>query len=101
MLILRWILTCSLIVEALACEARAEAGVVVESMTRSAEAGASGIKTGDVLLSWSMGTRSGVIGSPFDLIAIEIEQAPLGPVTIGGVVEPKSALGILDRSLGN
>jgi CHAT domain-containing protein/tetratricopeptide (TPR) repeat protein len=81
----RSFLTGFLILGTLACEGRALAGVVVESMTRSSEAGASGIKTGDVLLSWSRGASGGAITSPFDLLTIEIEQAPLGPVTIDGV----------------
>lgn len=81
----RWVLTGCLMVGALACEARALTGVVVESMTRSSEGAASGIRTGDVLLSWSRGSSSGTIESPFDVTAIEIEQAPLGPVTVEGV----------------
>ncbi len=36
------------------------------------------------MLSWSRGENSGPIRTPFDLFRIEIEQAPLGTVTIEG-----------------
>jgi hypothetical protein len=60
-------------------------GVVVEKLTRASEAAASGIKPGDVLRSWSRGNSSGTIESPFALLKLEIEQAPLGAVTLEGV----------------
>lgn len=60
-------------------------GVVVEKVARNGEGEKAGVKEGDVLLSWSRGDNKGDIQSPFDLVDIEIEQAPLGSVELEGL----------------
>ncbi len=62
----------------------AGAGVVVEKVTHGSEADKAGIAAGDTLLKWSGKTDSGQIDSPFDLLRIEVEQAPFGAVAIEG-----------------
>lgn len=81
----RWLLTVCFIVSVITCRAAASPGVVVESVTRSSEALASGMRVGDVLRSWSRGDKNGAIESPFDLMVLEIQEAPLGAVTIEGL----------------
>jgi len=61
-----------------------QAGVVVEKITKNSEGERAGLQEGDILLAWSRGDSKGEIQSPFDLTAIEIEQAPLGGVKLGG-----------------
>lgn len=61
-----------------------EQGVVIERVTRYFVAEQAGIKEGDIILNWSRGDAKGEISSPFDLIEIEIEQAPRGKVLLGG-----------------
>src|SRR5215472_677289 len=61
-----------------------QAGVVVEKITRNSEGEKAGLQEGDILLGWSRGDSKGEIQSPFDLTAIEIEQAPLGGVKLEG-----------------
>ncbi len=56
--------------------AQVEPGITVESVAKYFEAEKAGLQAGDVLLSWSRGDAKGEIKSPFDLSAIEIEQAP-------------------------
>jgi hypothetical protein len=60
-------------------------GIVVEKVEKNFEGEKAGLKEGDVLLSWSRGEAKGEIVSPFDLMAIEVEQAPRGTVTIQGL----------------
>src|SRR5260370_18867083 len=65
--------------------AQVEPGITVESVAKYFEAEKAGLQAGDVLLSWSRGDAKGEIKSPFDLSAIEIEQAPRGSVTFEGL----------------
>jgi CHAT domain-containing protein/tetratricopeptide (TPR) repeat protein len=60
-------------------------GVVVENIGRNSEAEKAGIQSGDVILNWVRGDVKADITSPFDLVQIEIEQAPRGNVTLEGV----------------
>lgn len=60
-------------------------GVVVETIQKNSEADRAGLVEGDVVSAWSRGDARGKIESPFDLAAIEIEQAPRGPVTLEGL----------------
>ncbi len=61
-----------------------ERGVVVERLVHRSEGESAGLQEGDVLLTWFRGDTSGKIQTPFDLAQIEIEQAPLGKVTLQG-----------------
>src|SRR5262245_8027641 len=60
-------------------------GIIIEKIVKHSEAKKAGVAEGDVLLRWSRGEASGEIQSPFDLVSIEIEQAPRGPVTLEGL----------------
>lgn len=60
-------------------------GVAVEKTQNSGEASKAGIQEGDILLSWAQADRSGALESPFDLVAVEIEQKPKGSVTLQGL----------------
>lgn len=62
----------------------ANEGVVVVTAMQHFDAANAGIEPGDVLLSWSRGTARGLITSPVDLMKVEIEESPLGAVTIKG-----------------
>src|SRR5262245_24804090 len=64
---------------------QAKPGIVIEEVLKSAEAEKAGVHEGDVLLRWSRGDARGEISSPFDLLLVEIEQAPLGDVTLDGI----------------
>jgi CHAT domain-containing protein/Tfp pilus assembly protein PilF len=61
-----------------------QTGIVVEKITKNSEGEKAGLQEGDILLAWSRGDSKGEIQSPFDLTAIEIEQAPLGGVNLEG-----------------
>ncbi len=61
-----------------------ERGVVVESLSATFEAGRAGIRSGDVLLRWSRGNRSGTIESPFDLNYLRLEEASRAPIMVEG-----------------
>ncbi|HTC91963.1 MAG TPA: CHAT domain-containing protein [Terriglobales bacterium] len=61
-----------------------KSGIIVEKVEKNFEGEKAGLKEGDVLLSWSRGEAKGELVSPFDLMAIEVEQAPRGTVTIQG-----------------
>jgi len=60
-------------------------GVVVESVTKNAEAEKAGLQEGDILLTWTRGAVRGEIESPFDLSQAETEQAPRGAVSFEGL----------------
>jgi CHAT domain-containing protein/Tfp pilus assembly protein PilF len=62
-----------------------ESGVVVESVASDSQASKAGFRKGDVLLRWSHGERTGRVVSPWDLLRLELEEEPRGPVTIEGV----------------
>jgi hypothetical protein len=66
-------------------------GVVVEEVAPNSAAEHAGIRSGDLLLSWSRGTgNGGPIRSPFELGLLEIELAPRGTVTLRGMREGAS-----------
>jgi len=58
--------------------------VVVESVAKNSEGEKAGLAGGNVILSWTRGDVKGEIESPFDLSEIEMEQEPLGRVTLQG-----------------
>jgi hypothetical protein len=70
----------------------AATGVVVEDVAAELPAAKAGLETGDVILSWSCAAfppalpqpASGRITSPYDLLALEIEEAPRRPVALRG-----------------
>src|SRR5215831_678652 len=59
--------------------------IVVEQTQSNFEAERAGIQKDDVLLRWSRGDAHGEIESPFDLMVLEIDQEPRGPVTLEGL----------------
>ncbi|HWZ42202.1 MAG TPA: tetratricopeptide repeat protein [Candidatus Saccharimonadales bacterium] len=59
-------------------------GVVVEKVARNSAAERAGLQEGDVILRWVRGDAKGDIESPFDLLTLETEEAPLGPLTLEG-----------------
>src|SRR5713101_273255 len=63
---------------------RLKPGIVVEKLEKNFEGEKAGLQEGDLLLSWSRDNVKGRIWSPFDLLGIEIEQAPRGNVTLEG-----------------
>jgi len=65
-------------------EAELKQGVVVESVAKNSQGEKAGLAEGDVILSWARGDVKEEIGSPFDLSEIEMEQEPLGRVTLQG-----------------
>src|SRR6476646_1770752 len=60
-------------------------GVVVEKMTRGLAADKAGLRESDTILSWGRGVDHGRIDSPFDLSAVEVEQASRGVITLNGL----------------
>src|SRR6266568_320509 len=59
-------------------------GVVVEKVGKNSEAERAGLREGDVILRWTHGDVKGDIESPFDLVTLETETAPLGPLILEG-----------------
>ena len=59
-------------------------GVVVEGVEKNLGAEQAGLQPGDVLLEWSRGDSKGEIHSPFDVMELETEQAPLGTINLEG-----------------
>jgi CHAT domain-containing protein/Tfp pilus assembly protein PilF len=81
----RVILTVALATSTRAAAAPApNVGVRVEDVAREQAADRAGIREGDTLRRWVRGDLDGVIDSPFDIRAIEVEQAPRGSVTLEG-----------------
>lgn len=62
-----------------------KAGVVVEKVAKASEAETAGLSEGDIILRWSRGGSGGSLESPFDVSSIEIEQIPLGEITLTGL----------------
>src|SRR5260370_11614024 len=60
-------------------------GIIVEKVAENSEGKRAGIQEGDILLRWSRSDAQGETQSPFDLATIEIEQSPLGTVTLEGL----------------
>jgi CHAT domain-containing protein/tetratricopeptide (TPR) repeat protein len=62
-----------------------QSGVAIEKVNRDFEGDKAGLQAGDIVLRWSRGDSQGELESPFDLIAVEIEQAPRGTVILQGL----------------
>jgi CHAT domain-containing protein/tetratricopeptide (TPR) repeat protein len=60
------------------------AGVVVETVAPQSPAERVGLRSGDVIVSWSCAAAGGSIRSPYDLLPLEIEEAPRRAVTLRG-----------------
>jgi CHAT domain-containing protein/Tfp pilus assembly protein PilF len=60
-------------------------GIVIEKIAKYSEAEKAGLAEGDIILRWSRSDAKGQIQSPFDLITVEMEQAPLGAVALEGI----------------
>lgn len=60
-------------------------GVVIETVAKNSVAERAGIQPGDVLLNWVREDAKGQLESPFDLSLLEVEEAPLGNVTVEGL----------------
>lgn len=75
--------------------AEPEEGVVVEEVTTGWAGEAAGLQPGDVILSWSCPASppalpqpsSGIVRSPYDLLPVEIEEAPRRAITLRGAHE--------------
>jgi len=57
-------------------------GAVLLSCQSGEAAARAGIEPGDVVTGWERNGEGGPIGSPFDLLIVEQEQAPRGPVVL-------------------
>lgn len=76
-------------------DAGVDQGVVVEEVTHGYAGQAAGLQPGDLILSWSREANppanpqaaEGEIRTPFDLVEVEIEQAPRGRLTLVGLRE--------------
>jgi CHAT domain-containing protein/tetratricopeptide (TPR) repeat protein len=73
-------------------------GIVVEKIEKNSEGERAGLREGDVLLNWNRGDAKGVLESPFDLLAIEIEQAPRGPVALVGYRDAEKRIWTLGQN---
>lgn len=60
-------------------------GVVVEEVEEGWGADQSGIRKGDILLTWSRGDAGGKLESPFDMDWLDTEQRPRGTVILQGL----------------
>jgi CHAT domain-containing protein/Tfp pilus assembly protein PilF len=75
-----------------AAATQAPPGVVVEDVQDGFAAHAAGLRPGDVLVRWERAAtppanpepESGILASPFDLEAVEVEQSERGEVTVSG-----------------
>lgn len=74
-------------------------GLVVETVDRGREAERSGLREGDVLLSWSRGNTNGKFESPFDLDPVEAGQAPLGAVTFEGLRDSEARVWVIGEAM--
>ena len=59
-------------------------GVIVEGIAPGSMPSRSGLQKGDLLLTWSRGEQRGNIAGPWDLVFLEMEQAPYGQVELKG-----------------
>ena len=65
-------------------------GVVVEAVHPGRAADLSGITSGTILTSWSGSAAHGPLRSPFDVVEVETDHAPRGPVTLNGTRDGKA-----------
>jgi CHAT domain-containing protein/Tfp pilus assembly protein PilF len=71
---------------------KASAGVIIETVNKGSVAEKAGLLPGDVIITWSRAASppanpqpaQGHILSPFDLLNVEWEQSPRGPITLAG-----------------
>ncbi|MEA2560150.1 MAG: hypothetical protein QOH06_1654 [Acidobacteriota bacterium] len=61
-----------------------EAGVIVERAVPYSAAAVAGLLPGDVILWWSSAASNGLVGSPYDLLPLEMEESPRRAVTLHG-----------------
>ncbi len=59
-------------------------GIKVEQLASYSTAPEAGMLVGDVLLSWSRGDQRGEFIDPFDMVSLQVDQAPLGTVVLRG-----------------
>ncbi|HEY2171575.1 MAG TPA: hypothetical protein VGJ30_18260, partial [Candidatus Angelobacter sp.] len=59
-------------------------GVVVEKIEKNSAAEQSGLREGDILLTWARGEAHGTLDTTIDFSWLQLEQAPRGAVTIYG-----------------
>jgi CHAT domain-containing protein len=60
-------------------------GLVVTQLDKNGEGAKSGLRESDILLGWSQGVSRGLLRSPFDLLALEIEEKHGGSVSLEGL----------------
>ena len=60
------------------------AGAIVEKVAPHSPGAMAGLLPGDLILSWSSKASQGVIHSPYDLLPLELEEAPRRAVTLRG-----------------
>jgi CHAT domain-containing protein/Tfp pilus assembly protein PilF len=73
-------------------------GIVVDAVNKNFEGEKAGLQPGDILLRWTRDGASGEMRSPFDLSRVEIEQAPLGSVTVEGLRGTKNESWVLGEA---
>ncbi len=59
-------------------------GVVVEKVASRSAGENAGLQEADVIFKWSYANVQGIVGSPFDLAQVELEQGPRGVVKLIG-----------------
>src|SRR5215471_17778246 len=72
-------------------------GVVVETVVKGLGADRAAFQEGDVILAWTRGESKGDIQSPFDVHAVDIEQALQGNVTFEGLRGPEKHIWTLGQ----
>ncbi|HEY6347783.1 MAG TPA: CHAT domain-containing protein [Candidatus Angelobacter sp.] len=60
-------------------------GIIVEEVTKGSAGELAGLLPGDVIRSWRRDGAETTVESPFDLLSVELEQAPLGTVVLKGL----------------
>lgn len=76
-----------------------ERGIVIEEVLAGSSAERAGLRPGDTISSWSRADAHGVIDSPLELAAIEIEESPLGLITLEGVSSGKRRVWQVQRQV--
>jgi CHAT domain-containing protein/Tfp pilus assembly protein PilF len=61
-----------------------DAGVVVVGVAPGLAAEKAGLRPGDRLVGWSQGAARGTFSAPRDVLQVEIERGPRGPVAVAG-----------------